>query len=277
MYSYKSGDWFYEKFKDKQAFGLKIDELLYHEKSNFQEILVFQNEHMGRVLVLDGAFMLSDLDEHMYHKALTSYGMKNLSSDLEDLEILVLGAGDGGIVRDLFRNYDTRISKISMVEIDEDVINVSRRFFPKIASDLENPKLELRCEDALAFIKNSENKKYDLVLCDSTDPVGFAAGLIEEDFYRDVKRVMKDHGIFVAQSGSPFFQADELNKARTNLGKVFHKVFTYFAPMIVYPGTLWSYTAAGQNILNHSNIDIGEFIPLVNPTESHAQSLYSHT
>ena len=147
-----------------------------------------------------------------------------------------------------------------MVEIDREVIEVSKRFFPNVACELNNPKLDLRVEDALAFIRSAPEATYDLVLCDSTDPEGFAAGLIEEDFYRDIQRVMKPEAIFCAQSGSPFFQKEELNTARNNLAKVFNEVHTYYAPMLVYPGVIHSYTAAGAKIHNRNNIDLGEFI-----------------
>jgi spermidine synthase len=90
--------------------------------------------------------------------------------------------------------------------------------------------------------------------------VGFAAGLIEEDFYKKVKRTMKAHGIFCAQSGSPFFQKDELEKAQKNLAKVFPEVHTFYAPMLVYPGVICSYTAAGEAIVNKKNLDLAEFI-----------------
>lgn len=252
--------WFTEIFKDNQGFTLKASEILLKKQSKYQEILIFKNEHLGTVMALDGALMLSDLDEHMYHHALTSYGMQNLAPDLDLLNILVIGAGDGGIVRDLFKKYENRIHRVTMVEIDEEVIKASREFFPKVAAALDHARLDLRCEDALEFIENSPENHFDLVLCDSTDPVGFAAGLIEEDFYKKVKRTMKAHGIFCAQSGSPFFQKEELTKARTNLAKVFTETHTYYAPMLVYPGVIWSYTAAGEKILDKRNIDIAEFI-----------------
>lgn len=252
-------NWFKEIFKDKQCLGMEIKELLYHQQSKYQDILIFENDHYGTVMVLDGAYMLSDIDEHMYHKALTSYGMQN-SKTKNDLKILVIGAGDGGIVRDLLRHHGEHIKQIDMVEIDEDVINVSKKFFPEISSEFSNPKLNLIVDDALKFIKSSSDHEYDLVLCDSTDPVGFAAGLIEEDFYNDVKRIMTENGIFCAQSGSPFFQKEELEKARTNLKKVFNDVHTFYAPMLVYPGSLWSYTAAGKEISNKNNLDIKEFV-----------------
>ena len=204
--------------------------------------------------------MLSDLDEHMYHKALTQYGMQNIAPGTENLNILVIGAGDGGIVRNLLQNWSECIARVTMVEIDREVIEVSKRFFPRVASEFHNPKLDLRVEDALAFIRSAPEATYDLVLCDSTDPEGFAAGLIEEEFYRDIQRVMKSDGIFCAQSGSPFFQTGELATARTNLSRVFNEVHTYYAPMLVYPGVIHSYTAAGAQIRNHQNIDLGEFI-----------------
>ena len=262
--------WFVEEFKNSQGLALKVKEVLYHKQSQYQDVLIFESESHGTVMALDGAYMLSDLDEHMYHKSLTSYGMRALGLDCavasaktndKALNILVIGAGDGGIVRDLLTKWDKQIAKVTMVEIDQDVIDVSKKFFPQIACELNNPKLDLRVEDALAFIKNAEEKSFDLVLCDSTDPEGFAAGLIEEDFYRDIQRVLKEDGIFCAQSGSPFFQKDELEKTQKNMAKVFQNQHTYYAPMLVYPGVIWSYTAAGKKIANRENLDLAEFLP----------------
>ncbi len=253
--------WFYEIHKGNRAFGMKIKEILYHQRSDYQDILIFENEDFGTVLALDDSFMLSDLDEHMYHTALTNYGIQNLNPENNNLNILVVGAGDGGIVRDLLRNWDSRINSVTMVEIDNDVIETSKQFFPQIAAEFNNPKLNLLVQDALAFIKSAPNQYYDLVLCDSTDPVGFAAGLIETEFYEDIRRVLKEDGIFCAQSGSPFFHADELETAQRNLAKVFPEQHTYYSPMIVYPGTIWSYTASGQKIRNRQNLDMNCFIP----------------
>ncbi|MFZ4085511.1 MAG: hypothetical protein ACOYK1_08275 [Vampirovibrionia bacterium] len=266
--------WFSEICKDNQGLTLKVSEVLLKKQSEYQEIFIFKNPHFGTVMALDGVLMLSDLDEHMYHHALTSYGMQNVLDNgtacenagngvpqyAHNLNILVIGGGDGGTVRDLFKKYEKHINTVTMVEIDEEVINASRKFFPKVASALNHPKLDLRCEDALKFIETSPEEYFDLILCDSTDPVGFAAGLIEEDFYKKVKRTMKAHGIFCAQSGSPFFQKDELEKAQKNLAKVFPEVHTFYAPMLVYPGVICSYTAAGEAIVNKKNLDLGEFI-----------------
>jgi spermidine synthase len=266
--------WFSEICKDNQGLTLKVSEVLLKKQSEYQEIFIFKNPHFGTVMALDGVLMLSDLDEHMYHHALTSYGMQNVLDNgtacenagngvpqyAHNLNILVIGGGDGGTVRDLFKKYEKHINTVTMVEIDEEVINASRKFFPKVASALNHPKLDLRCEDALKFIETSPEEYFDLILCDSTDPVGFAAGLIEEDFYKKVKRTMKAHGIFCAQSGSPFFQKDELEKAQKNLAKVFPEVHTFYAPMLVYPGVICSYTAAGEAIVNKKNLDLAEFI-----------------
>lgn len=255
-----TNNWFQQIHKERHALGMMIKEILYHKRSEYQDILVFETEDFGTVLILDDCYMLSDLDEHMYHKALTEYGMQNIDASAQDLNILVIGAGDGGIVRNLLQNWSERISQVTMVEIDREVIEVSKKFFPKVASEFNNPKLDLRVEDALAFIRSAPEASYDLVLCDSTDPEGFAAGLIEEDFYRDIQHVMKPDAIFCAQSGSPFFQKEELKTARTNLAKVFREVHTYYAPMLVYPGVIHSYTAAGAAIHNKNNIDLGEFV-----------------
>jgi spermidine synthase len=255
-------EWFNEIHKNQRSFGMKVSQVHYHKRSEYQDILIFENEDFGTVMALDGAYMLSDLDEHMYHKSLTSYGMQNLAPELSELKILVIGAGDGGIVRDLIKNWNQRIKKITMVEIDGDVIEVSKKFFPQIASEFDNPKLDLKVQDALAYIKSAPEGSFDLVLCDSTDPEGFAAGLIEEDFYLDIKRVLTKDGIFCAQSGSPIFMSEELEKTQKNLSKVFADQHTYLAPMLVYPGTIWSYTAAGAKILNRANLDLSEFVSI---------------
>ncbi len=264
------GNWFAEVFKDQQAFALRVDKELYRNQSPYQDIFVFENRHFGRVLTLDGTYQLSELDEHMYHRALTTYAMQNLPS-AQNLRVLVIGAGDGAIVRDLLQYWGSSIHSITMVEIDREVIDISKRFFPQLASALEDPKLELRVQDAIKYIEETADAEFDLILCDSTDPVGFAAGLIELDFYRQIRRILKPNGIYCCQSGSPIFQREEYDKCRANLAKVFPELHSYYAPMIVYPGTLWSYTAAGAKISNRSNIDIGEFI------EKSAQSIHSRS
>lgn len=251
--------WFKETFNNKMSLGIKVKEVLYHKRSKYQDILIFDSESHGRVMALDGALMLSDIDEHMYHLAITSYGMQNVTKD-KDLNILVIGAGDGGVVRDLIDRYDERIAQITMVEIDEDVISVSKEFFPKTSSQLDKPKVKVLCEDAIEFVKNAEAASYDLVLCDSTDPEGFAAGLIEEGFYKTIKRIMTSEAIFCAQSGSPFFQKEELSKTQSNMQKVFAEVYSFYGPMTVYPGGFWSYTAAGAKIINKENLDLSSYI-----------------
>ncbi len=253
--------WFYETHKESQSFGLKVNKVLCKQQSDFQEIFIFENEDYGKVLVLDGAYMLSELDEHIYHKALTSYGMQNIHDTKNDLKVLVIGAGDGGTVRDLIQNWHQRINKITMVEIDSDVIEQCKIHFPNLTCKLDHEKVDLKVEDAIEFIKNSADQSFDLILCDSTDPEGFAEGLIEVDFYRGIKRILKEDGIFCAQSGSPFFQKEELAKTKANLSQVFDASHTYYAPVIVYPGTIWSFTAAGKTINKKENINIEDFIP----------------
>ena len=277
-------NWFQEVHKDNHSLGMSQKQVLFDQQSDYQHVLIFENELYGKVLVLDGCYMLSELDEHMYHKALTTYGMQNLPCHPEEskttsgspcgtegdpnalqaqddkLNILVVGAGDGGIVRDLLRNWAERIEKVTMVEIDQMVIDACKQHFPQVAAEFDNPKLELKVEDALKFIKSAPDQSYDLVLCDSTDPEGFAAGLIEVDFYQSIKRVMKPSGVFCAQSGSPFLMKEELEKTQTNLAKVFDDVHTFHGPMLVYPGGFWCYTAAGAKLINKNNLDMKEFV-----------------
>lgn len=254
--------WFQEIHQGKQSIAMKVSQVHLQKKSKYQEIFIFENDNYGTVMALDGALMLSDVDEHMYHHALCSYGMQNIDAASEGLNILVVGGGDGGIVRNLFQSYDSRINKVTMVEIDEEVIQASKEFFPQIASELNNPKLDLHCKDAIQFIDSCDSESFDLILCDSTDPEGFAAGLIEVEFYKKIQRALKADGIFCAQSGSPFFQKDELKKTRENLAKVFDDFHSYLAPMLVYPGAIWTYTAAAKKLINKNNLDISDFVQI---------------
>lgn len=251
-------DKFYEALSPSSSLMMSVDEILFQEKSQYQDLLVFYNNDYGRVLVLDDCFMLSELDEHMYHKAITHYGVANTKT--QKLNVLVIGAGDGGVVRDLLTEHEAKVERITMVEIDQMVIDVARKYFPKVSSHLDDKRLDLRVEDALKYIDSIPDASFDLVICDSTDPVGFAAGLIEEDFYRKIQRVLNEDGVFVAQSGSKFFMNAELEKAQTNLAKVFKEVHTYYSPMLVYPGVIWSYTAAAKEILTKKNLDLAEFL-----------------
>ena len=169
--------WFTERHTDDVNFTIRVKKQLYSKKSYYQEIDVFDTYEFGRVLVLDGFIMLTEKDEFIYHEMVTAVPM---AVNPEIKKVLVIGAGDGGTIRELCR-YNT-IEKIDMVEIDEQVVNVCKEYLPQTACAFDDPRLTLYIEDGLKFVRRKENE-YDLIIVDSTDPFGPGEGLFTKEFY----------------------------------------------------------------------------------------------
>ena len=158
--------WFTEQHTDDVRFSIHIKEQLYSGKSYYQQIEVFDSYEFGRVLVLDGYIMLTEKDEYIYHEMMVHVPMA-CNPDIR--RVLVIGAGDGGTVRELCR-YDS-ITQIDMVEIDEQVVKVCKEYLPQTACRLEDPRVHIYYEDGLKFVRRVEDT-YDLIIVDSTDPFG---------------------------------------------------------------------------------------------------------
>lgn len=158
--------WFTERHTPNVKFSIKVDHQLYSGNSEFQRIDVFDSKEFGRFLTLDGYMMLTEKDEFIYHEMITHVPM---AVHPDPKNILVIGAGDGGVVRELTR-YDS-VESIDLVEIDELVVEVSKKFLPTTACRLDDPRLNIYYEDGVKFIRRCENK-YDIIIVDSTDPFG---------------------------------------------------------------------------------------------------------
>lgn len=169
--------WFTEQHTDDVRFSIHIKEQLYSGKSYYQQIEVFDSYEFGRVLVLDGYIMLTEKDEYIYHEMMVHVPMA-CNPDIR--RVLVIGAGDGGTVRELCR-YDS-ITQIDMVEIDEQVVKVCKEYLPQTACRLEDPRVHIYYEDGLKFVRRVEDT-YDLIIVDSTDPFGPGEGLFTKEFY----------------------------------------------------------------------------------------------
>ena len=185
--------WFTEKHTDDVNFTIRVKKQLYSKKSYYQEIDVFDTYEFGRVLVLDGFIMLTEKDEFIYHEMVTAVPM---AVNPEIKKVLVIGAGDGGTIRELCR-YNT-IEKIDMVEIDEQVVNVCKEYLPQTACAFDDPRLTLYIEDGLKFVRRKENE-YDLIIVDSTDPFGPGEGLFTKEFYGNCSKALTDQGILINQ------------------------------------------------------------------------------
>lgn len=222
-----------------------VEDVLFSAESEFQQVRVLQTDAFGRLLTLDGLVMLTDRDEFVYHEMIAHPALCLLR---EPKRVLVVGGGDGGTVREVLRHPS--IEHVDLVEIDQMVIDVSRDFFPRIASALENPRLNIRVQDGAEFVRNAEDGFYDLIIVDSTDPVGFAEALFGEDFYRDCHRILSDQGILVSQTESPWDRVfhDSIRAANRFLDSVFKEVELYLASIPTYPLGTWSFTIASKQI-----------------------------
>jgi len=232
--------WFVENYDDKASLGLKVKEKLYEKQSKFQKIEIFKTEFFGNLMTLDGLVMLSEKDEFVYHEMITHMP---LCTHKNPKTVLVVGGGDGGAVREILKH--STIEKVVLCEIDKEVVDVSKKFFPTVSSQLENQKVEIVYEDGFKFLDNHKNS-FDIIITDSSDPVGPGVELFKEKYFQKIKEALKENGIMVSQSESPWFYSDTMNSMTTAMGKVFENIQTYIAMIPLYPSGFWTITFASD-------------------------------
>jgi spermidine synthase len=202
--------WFSESHTPDVKLSLRVNKQLYSKKSDYQKIDVLETPEFGRVLVLDGNIMLTERDEFIYDEMITHVPMAvhpNIT------RVLVIGVGDGGVVRELTR-YE-QITRIDLVEMDEMVAEACRQYLPENACRLDDERVHIYYENALKFIRKCEDK-YDLIIVDSNDPFGPSEGLFTREFYGNCYKALKSDGIMVNQQGSPFYSEDALAMQRSH-------------------------------------------------------------
>jgi len=219
-----------------------VDKVLYKGKSPFQEIVVIENPFFGRMLILDGVVQLTERDEFFYHEMLVHVVMH---AHPEPKSVVVVGGGDGGAVREVLR-HET-VERVFFVEIDEEVINVSKRYFPTVSSELEDSRVEIKCMDGAEFIKGRK-EDIDVVIVDSTDIIGFAKSLFTVEFFRSVKESLRDDGMLVTLSESLHFHRDMVRGVQETMKLVFPVVDLYTAPIATYAGNWWTFSAASRSL-----------------------------
>ncbi len=230
--------------------SIKAGEVLFSANSEFQKVEIFDTESsLGRVLTLDDLMMTTEGDEYHYHEMISHIPMINHKNPKS---VLVIGGGDGGTVREVLK-HDT-VEKVVLCEIDGMVIEACKKYLPSIACGLDNPKVEILVKDAIEYIKDKKDM-FDVILIDSTDPMGPGEGLFTEEFYTNVKNSLKVGGIVVAQSESPFVNKSEIKKMYELLKKVFPICSTYTSNIPTYPGGYWAWAFCSQNVEPLSYID----------------------
>ena len=232
--------WYTEKQTPNMGITCKIRQTLRTEKTPYQELAVIDTEQFGPMLVLDGMVMTTQKDEFVYHEMISHVA---LSTHPDPKNVLVVGGGDGGAIREILKHAS--VQRAVLAEIDDRVIAASRDFLPEIASGLDDPRVEIAVTDGIAYVKDHPGE-FDVILIDSTEPVGPAVGLFAKEFYQDVNKALTPDGIMVAQSESPFFNQDLISGIQKNLGEVFPLVRLYLASIPTYPSGLWSFSLASK-------------------------------
>ncbi|WP_104017371.1 polyamine aminopropyltransferase [Roseovarius nitratireducens] len=224
-------DWTRENLHPDYAQSLRVDEMLYDSKTDHQRLKVFTNGTFGRVLTLDDVVQTTEGDNFIYHEMLThvpilAHGMAR--------RVLIIGGGDGGMAREVLR-HDS-VGHVTMVEIDAGVVDFSREYLPMLsAGAFEDPRLELVIADGAEFIRQTKGG-YDVIIVDSTDPIGPGEVLFTETFYGHAKRALAEDGILVTQNGVPFLQGEELTNTMRAFRALFADATCYLATIPTYAG-----------------------------------------
>jgi spermidine synthase len=236
--------WYTEKHTDTVNFSIKVNKQIYSEQSPFQQIDFFESEEFGIFFTLDGLMMVTEKDEFVYHDMISHIPMAT-NPDIK--RVLIIGGGDGGSVRELTR-YKT-IEKIDMVEIDEMVVRSCQKYLPITASKLNDPRVSLYFEDGVKFVESKVNE-YDLIIVDSTDPIGPGEGLFSESFYTNCFNALSENGILINQNESPYYPnyAKEMKRSHSKISKIFpiSKVYQFHIP--TYPSGHWLFGFASKKL-----------------------------
>ena len=227
--------WYSERHTPHVEFSIKVDRQLFSGQSEFQRIDVFDSKEFGRFFTLDGYMMLTERDEFIYHEMMVHVP---LAVQLNVKKVLVIGAGDGGVIRELVR-YST-IEHIDLVEIDALVVEVCKQYLPQTACRLEDERVSIHYEDGLKYIRRFNNE-YDLIIVDSTDPFGPGEGLFTKEFYGNCFNALSDNGIMVNQHESPFYTEDAqaMQRAHKRIVETFPISKVYQAHIPTYPSGHW--------------------------------------
>lgn len=230
-----------EQQTDNQRLSVRVTKTLHQEKTDFQDLVIVETAQWGRLLALDGYFQTNDVDEFVYHEMGAHVP---LFTHPNPKRVLVIGGGDGGMVREVAKHEG--VEHIDLVEIDGRVIETSKQFFPNISVALtSNPKVHVHVEDGIKWVKDRE-AEYDVIIIDSSEPVGPGEGLFTAEFYANVYKCLTGDGLMVAQTESPWTNAHVIKRAFSGISKSFPITRLYTCAVPTYPTGLWSFTLGSK-------------------------------
>lgn len=238
--------WYSEIYDEGAKLSIKVNNHLHSEKSDFQQIDFFDSDIFGKFFTLDGLMMVTEKDEFVYHDMICHPAFA-VNPDIK--KVLIIGGGDGGTAREVSR-YKS-VERIDMVEIDERVVRLCQQYLPITASCLDKDKrIKLYFEDGLKFVLNAPEGEYDLILVDSTDPIGPGEGLFTTEFYSNCYRALNENGILINQHESPYYESftRSMQKAHKKIKKVFPIAKVYQFNIPTYPSGLWLFGFASKRL-----------------------------
>lgn len=223
-----SGDWFAETLYPEYQQSLRIDEVLFRGKTAFQDALIFRNERFGRVLTLDGVVQTTEKDEFCYHEMIAHVPIV-AHGGVE--RVLIIGGGDGGVLREALKHPGL---SATMIELDQTVVDICREHMPSLsAGAFDDPRADVRFMDGIKFVSETD-EKFDVIIVDSTDPIGPGEVLFTPEFYADCARCLTENGILVTQSGVTFMQSDEATGTYKRMKSLFVDPALYVTQVPTY-------------------------------------------
>lgn len=221
----------------------RIDRLLHEVRTEHQHLVIFENERMGRVMALDGIIQTTEADEFIYHEMLTHVP---LFAHGQAKRVLIIGGGDGGILREVARHPE--VEHITMVEIDATVVDMCKTFLPKHSNGaFDDPRLTLIIDDGMHFVSTTQ-QQFDVIISDSTDPVGPGEVLFSESFYQACQRILSSGGMMVAQNGTPFMQLEEVCNTAQRMKGLFADWHFYQAAVPTYIGGIMTFAWGAKEL-----------------------------
>ena len=223
-------------------FSLRADKVLFEDQTDLQHMVLFENQTFGRVLMLDGATQVTSRDEFIYHEMMTHVPILAHGSASD---VLIVGGGDGGMAQEALKH--PTVKSLVQVEIDPAVVEFSKAHFTDFNKNcFDDPRMELVIADGMVFVAETE-RRFDVIMVDSTDPVGPAKVLFSKEFYAACKRALKPGGVLVTQNGSPFFQPDELVSSVSHFADLFTESGCYLSNVPTYIGGVFAHGWATDN------------------------------
>lgn len=260
--------WFTEMHQNRVGLTIKVKKLLYSGESPFQRIDILDTYEFGKMLVLYGSIMITEKDEFVYHEMLSHVP---LLTHPNPKQVLVIGGGDGGTVREVVRHPE--VERVTLVEIDEMVVQKAKEYFPEVAGQLDNPRVRVMFEDGEKYLATT-TEKYDVILCDASDPIGPAEVLFQKPFHQKAYDCLNEDGIFVTQSESPYFHQRTLKKMYDNLRQIFPIVRVYWAYIPTYPSAMWSFTFCSKKYDPIADFDQARCAAIISQTRYYNDEIH---